>query len=90
MMEVPSSLWQKKVLNRRKVLQSAPMKLKWKKLSKNVTHNFSHFSVEIEIYSGKIRKKNISGKWVKINKVHKYPISNLVKKIVAVYSKCPI
>ena len=90
MMEIPSSLWQEKVLNRRKILQSAPMKLKWKKLNRNVIHSFSHFSVEIEIYTGKIRKKNISGKWVKIDNVHKHPISNLVKKIVAVYSKCPI
>ena len=85
MYEVPSSLWEM----RKSLVNNNFLKVKqhYKPffLKKIIKHEFSHFTLFVQIIlvkKEKIQKNSLKGQWVNEKTIKKFPISSLTRKIV--------
>ena len=84
MYEVPSSLWvQRKDLESNNLIKVKTNYIP-SKSKKIIKHEFSHFTlfVQIILVKRKIKRNPFKGQWVNEKTIRKFPISSLTRKIV--------
>lgn len=83
MIEVPTSKWLKKPLNKDQVIAHSPIKINYKKLKKKINYQFSHFILNISILVGNSKRKKIKkSKWYDLKKINKIELPTVMKKII--------
>ena len=88
MLEVPTSEWLKKPLLKKQIHDYSPLKVKYKKINKNILYSFSHFDLQINIYTAFTKKKLIkNGKWYLISKINSVELPTVMKKVIKLYIK---
>ena len=86
MMEVPSTEWRTKAWRDAEVLDAAPVKARWRKLSGVVRHSFTHFDLELAILTGRVARKGIAiddGIWVAPTALGSQALPTVMKKVIA-------
>jgi len=87
MMEFPSTDWREQPWNVQQALGNAPFKADWRVLPGVVKHTFTHFHLELTIYTGRIAASagNIVGEggvWSPVDGLSDYALPAVMKKIV--------
>lgn len=86
MLQPPLGPWTDSFPSKKEALLQAPFRADWKKLSGIVRHGFTHFELEIEVYSAQIEKKpNYDGKWVQ--NLSDAALPTVMRKIIASISE---
>ncbi len=84
MLEPPLGPWTENFPSSKAALTQAPFDANWRKRAGIVRHGFTHFELEIEVYSAEIRKRpEIDGRWVPHNELHAAALPTVMRKIVA-------
>ncbi len=84
--EVPTSPWKDEPWSLEEGLTSQPISTDWQKQEVKVTHTFSHFHLEVEIfttYLNDIPSHALPGPWVKIENLSQYALPTIMKKIIS-------
>jgi A/G-specific adenine glycosylase len=81
MMEFPSTDWRAKPWGPVEALASAPLSAKWTALPGLVRHGFTHFELELRVFSGRARG-NTKGVWCPIDRLSEMALPTLMKKVV--------
>lgn len=84
MMEVPSSEWIKDgATDGEEVLSHAPLKLSWQRQDGLVEHTFTHFHLQLSVYTAKTsRKVKAEGEWVALADLDDQALPTVMKKII--------
>ncbi len=85
MMEIPTSEWNTKKLKISDVPKNAPVTIDWRSSPINIKHSFTHFDLEIKIYSGSIcmeKAHTLEGYWVFPHQMKNYALPTLFRKII--------
>ncbi|OJX12283.1 MAG: A/G-specific adenine glycosylase [Caedibacter sp. 37-49] len=85
MMEIPTSKWSTTKLKMNDVPKNAPIAIDWESSSIEIKHSFTHFDLEIMIYSGNIsmeKSQALEGFWVFPHQIGNYALPTLFKKII--------
>ena len=81
MMQPPLGPWTDAFPSTDEALKQAPFKANWKKRAGVVTHGFTHFELEIEVYAAELAKRpKIDGRWV--GDLSTAALPTVMKKIV--------
>ena len=65
MMQPPLGPWTEVFPSTVEALRQAPFKANWKKRAGVVTHGFTHFELEVEVYAADLTKRpRIDGRWI--------------------------
>jgi len=80
MMEFPSTGWRAKPWGPAEAMASAPLAAKWTALPGNVRHGFTHFELELRVFTGCARA-NQAGVWCPIDRLSNMALPTLMKKV---------
>ena len=81
MMQPPLGPWTDVFPSATEAAKQAPFKANWKKRAGVVTHGFTHFELEIEVYAAELAKRpTVEGRWVRDLSTAALP--TVMKKIV--------
>jgi A/G-specific adenine glycosylase len=81
MMEVPSSEWVAKLPD---ADDAAPVEAAWRKLPGKVTHTFTHFHLELTVWSATVSDAKLDdARWVQRNELAGEALPTVMRKIVA-------
>ncbi len=87
MMEIPSTEWQVRIDQPE---AEAPLKAKWTRTGKRVEHTFTHFHLELEIWSARVPANTAlserAARWVAKQDIHGEALPSVMRKIVAAMS----
>ncbi len=81
MMEFPGTAWGVKG----EWLAHAPLKAKWSRAAGIVTHTFTHFHLELEVFSASVSKAQVAkldGQWVAIDALEAVGLPTVMKKVL--------
>jgi A/G-specific adenine glycosylase len=82
MLQPPIGPWSGEFPSKAQAIKQAPFKAEWKKRLGVVRHGFTHFELEIEVYSTKVaRKPKIEGRWV--GDLSQAALPTVMRKIIA-------
>jgi len=80
--EVPGSDWSEQ--NTEPTSDAAPTKTDWQQLPGTVTHVFTHFALELTVYTAQTRTRGkVEGDWVPLNALAQRALPTVMRKIVA-------
>jgi len=83
MMEVPSTEWAASVARPE---AAAPLAAKWTKTGKRIEHTFTHFHLELDIWSALVPADALvpdgSARWVRKSKLAGEALPSVMRKIV--------
>jgi A/G-specific adenine glycosylase len=83
MLEVPTTEWLEAPLpSRPAALQAAPA-ARWRKRTGLVTHTFTHFYLELEVYAGICDDPPSDGLWAKPRSLDALALPSLMRKVIA-------
>lgn len=88
MMEFPSTDWREQAWSQLEAVRLAPGKSRWRELPGTVRHTFTHFHLELTVWSGetseRISPERISNDaiWARPDEFHAYALPTLMKKVV--------
>jgi A/G-specific adenine glycosylase len=80
MMEFPSTDWRARPWRPAEALASAPLSAKWTALPGLVRHGFTHFELELRVFTGRARA-NQAGVWCPIDRLSEMALPTLMKKV---------
>jgi A/G-specific adenine glycosylase len=80
MMEFPSTDWRARPWGPAEALASAPLSAKWMALPGLVRHGFTHFELELRVFTGRARA-NQTGVWCPIDRLSDMALPTLMKKV---------
>jgi A/G-specific adenine glycosylase len=90
MMEPPTSAWTARGIARQQALADVPVPGNWRALSGRVSHTFSHFQLELDVYLGQIALSTpvpddgASGwRWVARARLGEQALPSLMRKVLA-------
>ena len=83
MLEPPLGPWSAKFPSRAEVLLQAPFRAAWTKRAGIVRHGFTHFELEIEVYTAEIAKARGEGIWLPVAKLNDSALPTVMRKIIA-------
>jgi A/G-specific adenine glycosylase len=86
MLEPPLGPWTEKFPKGAAALSQAPFPADWKKLPGVVRHGFTHFELEIEVWTAPLDgrvKPGHDGKWVPIERLGEVALPTVMRKIIA-------
>src|ERR1043166_1724882 len=82
MMQPPLGSWSGDFPSKSEAIRQAPFKAEWKKRLGIVRHGFTHFELEIEVYSAEVaRRPKIEGRWVA--DLSQAALPTVMRKIIA-------
>jgi A/G-specific adenine glycosylase len=83
MLEPPLGPWTEDFPSRALALTQAPFPAEWKKRAGLVRHGFTHFELEIEVYSAEMaRRPKTPGRWVLSDGLGEVALPTVMRKIV--------
>lgn len=85
MLEVPSSIWREGDFDARAHLSEAPVKAKFSPTPGLVTHTFTHFHLELSVFTARIDGRKAGGAdalWVLPNELEDIGLPTVMKKVV--------
>ena len=83
MLQPPLGPWTENFPSKTDALKQAPFKADWKKRGGIVRHSFTHFELEIEVYSMALSKRpKATGIWVETGALPKAALPTVMRKIV--------
>ena len=80
MMEFPSTDWRAKPWKADEAVAEAPVTAKWEALPGLVRHGFTHFELELKVFSGRATAKG-QGVWCPIDRLSEMALPSLMKKV---------
>ena len=85
--EIPTSTWKNIKEPNIEMLNEAPIKVKWKKIDGIISHQFTHFKLNLTLVTATISKKEIllidqNSVWTNINNLSDFALSTLMKKVI--------
>jgi A/G-specific adenine glycosylase len=80
MMEFPSTSWRAKPWGPAEAMAAAPLLAKWTALPGLVRHGFTHFELELRVFTGRARA-NQAGVWCPIDRLSDMALPTLMKKV---------
>jgi A/G-specific adenine glycosylase len=84
MLQPPLGPWGEKFPSARAALAQAPFAANWKKRVGLVRHGFTHFELEVEVYTADVGKRpKIKGKWIALDKLKDAALPTVMRKIIA-------
>jgi A/G-specific adenine glycosylase len=84
MLEPPLGPWSPDFPPPERALKQAPFPAKWKKRAGIVRHGFTHFALEIEVYSALVpRRPSFKGDWVPAERLRSVALPTVMRKILA-------
>jgi A/G-specific adenine glycosylase len=84
MLQPPLGPWAEKFPSARTALAQAPFDAEWRKRAGIVRHGFTHFELEIEVYSATLAKRpRVEGRWVPQDELRAAALPTVMRKIVA-------
>ncbi|MBT3171323.1 MAG: A/G-specific adenine glycosylase [Rhodospirillaceae bacterium] len=83
LMEVPTSEWRDTPWQSNSARRQAPGKTRWRALPGVVSHGFTHFRLEITVFTGKLDgRAGVDGVWCPPARFADHALSTLSKKII--------
>ena len=83
MMEVPSTPWRDKRWRLNQIISHAPIETQWRKISKNVTHTFTHFRLELIVMKGSGWRGALANEvWQPVGELSDLALPTVMKKIL--------
>jgi len=83
MLQPPLGPWGEKFPSTQTALAQAPFPAAWKKRSGLVRHGFTHFELEIEVYSAQLSKHpKTKGQWIPAESLREVALPTVMRKIV--------
>ncbi len=84
MMEVPSSEWAASDPSEKAARAAAPAALAWRTLPGKVRHGFTHFELELTVWTAQGRRADVSGgQWVAADGLDGVALPTLMRKVIA-------
>jgi len=84
MLQPPLGPWTENFPSVKAAISQAPFAADWRKLAGIVRHGFTHFELEIEIYSTTLSKRpKVEGRWVPQDELRAAALPTVMRKIVA-------
>lgn len=85
MMEVPGSPWDSREAEGAKPgLEHAPLEADWKRVPGKVEHTFTHFHLELDVFTATTRKKSVpGGEWVPLDRLAGEALPTVMRKVAA-------
>jgi A/G-specific adenine glycosylase len=84
MLEPPLGRWDADFPTKAAALKQAPFAAAWKKRGGIVRHGFTHFELEIEVYTATVsRRPKTVGEWVARERLSAVALPTVMRKIVA-------
>jgi A/G-specific adenine glycosylase len=81
MMEVPTSAWTKAPCA---LDGNAPFRADWRKLPGRVSHGFTHFQLELDVFAARLaRAPDVDGRWVPVGDLAREALPSLMRKVLA-------
>ncbi len=80
MMEFPSTGWRAKPWKPEEAITEAPIDAQWKPLPGLVRHGFTHFELELKVFTGRAAAK-LPGVWCPIDRLSEMALPTLMKKV---------
>ena len=84
MMEFPGTLWSE---NKPQSINNAPAVKNWEKCPEIVSHTFSHFKLELEVYRSQGKLDDNQGVWADINDMGSYALPTVMLKAFKISMK---
>ena len=82
MMEFPSTAWRAKPWKADEALAEAPVDATWEALPGLVRHGFTHFELELKVFTGRAKAKE-PGVWCPIDRLSEMALPSLMKKVAS-------
>ena len=83
MLQPPLGPWTEKFPTAKEALLQAPFRANWRKRAGIVRHGFTHFELEIEVYTADITKAlKAGGKWIAADRLSSSALPTVMRKIV--------
>ncbi len=84
MMEVPSSAWVEQAVLTEDVLEEAPHDTVWTEHDGLVRHTFTHFHLELTLYTAHLKSKGgkVEGQWVSLVTLNDHALPTVMRKVV--------
>jgi A/G-specific adenine glycosylase len=85
MSEVPTSVWSPE-FDHRRALADAPLAGRWRKLPGAVTHTFTHFPLELAVYTACVSRKRAAPagmRWTPLKNLGHEALPSLMRKVLA-------
>jgi A/G-specific adenine glycosylase len=85
MLQPPQGPWEGKFPSKEGALLQAPFRANWKKLSGVVRHGFTHFELELEVWTAEnvSHPRGLAGEWVRPEDFHAVALPTLMRKVLA-------
>lgn len=86
MMEVPTGIWAEEKYAEETLLEAAPARTGWKRVPGLVEHTFTHFHLELTVFTGSVTKRqatDIQGIWVTPEELADEALPTVMRKVVA-------
>ncbi len=90
MMEPPTSEWTARGVDRKRALADVPVPGAWRALSGQVSHTFTHFHLELDIYLGQIERgtptpdcEAAAWRWVSRARLGEQALPSVMRKVLA-------
>ncbi len=81
MMEVPSTDWRAGDWTLAEARRLAPAKARWRRLPGVVSHNFTHFSLELTVLVGRTKAAGATGVWCSPSRLGDHALPTVMKKV---------
>jgi A/G-specific adenine glycosylase len=83
MMEVPSSEWRASEPSEKAARAAAPASLAWRALPGRVRHGFTHFELELTVWTALARRADVAGgEWVAADRLGEAGLPTLMRKTI--------
>ncbi len=83
MMQPPLGPWAADFPSEPEALEQAPFAASWKRCPGFVRHQFTHFELEIEVYSARLaRRPRTQGRWVQADALGEAALPTVMRKII--------
>jgi A/G-specific adenine glycosylase len=82
MMEFPSTGWRAKPWKADEAVAEAPVDATWEALPGLVRHGFTHFELELRVFTGRAKAKE-PGVWCPIDRLSEMALPSLMKKVAS-------
>jgi A/G-specific adenine glycosylase len=83
MLQPPLGPWGEEFPSRDEALAKAPFRAAWKKLPGLVRHGFTHFELEIEVWTAPAARRQGKGKWIVVEDLPHVALPTVMRKIIA-------
>lgn len=87
MMEFPGTEWLETERTPSELLNEAPVQGGWQKLARQVRHTFTHFHLELDVFTATCDRSNVEGTWVQPDDLGDHALPTLMVKVATLAQK---